>query len=413
MRHLISKTFNANNSKIFALVVALFASFTVSTGRLNSNQYCKGFTEFTFNTNTNNFPNNTTTMRLDHDPVDLKWGDFRFKLNQSNETSGVHGYSDVCHDLYIGGSKTKVEIGTNPKEVRFNFAIDLQYDVPKRYNMISLTGMYNSSGETKTDLEVFEIIRDALTKNSHEGGFVGDVHNQELHIKIPYSLGSFVLSSGNNLSCDHADGEVIEEDETIHGNCLVDGIAVDKFFVNQASHNVGMWMLVWMIFFFFLVFILFENKTDMSNDNLRDQALTLHPVYSIWNTGSERYTKGSKFTQLYIQVASIYLVSGVLTHKFNEDWTQGELIGAGMGIGIVGGWIMSYFTGFLLMRARNTAKEYYKIRVKSMSLEENKLSREKYERNKYVRYYEYYIFCIIYVFGILICKNFILFYFYC
>ena len=403
MRTLISKKFNQTCAKLFALALALLIPVTQGAGRLNSNKFCKGFTEFTFNTDANNFPNNTTTMVLDHDPVDLKWGDFRFKLNQSDQTSGIHGYSDVCHDLYIGGSKTKLEIGTNPKEVRFNFAVELQYDIPKRYNMIALTGLYNSAGTTKTDLEVFSMIRDALNKNSHEGGFVGNVHNQVLHLIIPYSLGSFVLGSGNNLSCDHK-SEAISEDNIIHGNCLVDGVAVDKFFVNQASHNVGMWMLVWLIFFFFLTFILFENKTDMSNDSLRDQAMTLHPIYSIWMTGSERHTKGSRLTQLMIQIISIYLVSGVLTHKFWDSWTQGELIGAGMGIGIVGGWIMSYFTGFLLWRARNTAREYYKVRAKSMSLEENKLSREKYERNKYVRYYEYYIFCIIFVFGILIRK---------
>jgi hypothetical protein len=151
-------------------------------------------------------------------------------------------------------------------------------------------------------------------------------------------------------------------------------------------------MLVGIITLFFIFLLASDDEMDMSDENLRNNVWTLHPVYSIFKVGTDQFTKGSRYSQLTISVSMMYLAGGVIYSQTagNKNFSYIGILTISVLCGLVLAYVTTYFTGCFLQRARNVDRRHYVEMQQEFSGAQMKEARDRYERDSFVRYYEYY-----------------------
>jgi hypothetical protein len=373
------------------LFMCLFISHSFATTTIFSTSDCKDYIDVTFTDQTLTFSKN---------PVNL---DEVLVTANADLLSDAMVYTSACHVVQLGSTSNAINFGTNPKEIRFEMSYLGSFD---GFDKIVLVGIYDQDNTKKANenSDLFASIRSIIGTPSHYG-IIAYVENSKLYIVAPKSLGKFNLDLTQAQSCP-ATAKSVTGDKVIRRNCLVEGGSYEDYFINVTSYNTGTWMLLGILWFFFILLNGTENSVNMANENLKENPWTLHPAYSIWMVGSEQFTKGSRLCQMTVSMTMIYMVNGAVvysTHDKSEFNYEGILL-FGVLCGLFAAWIVTYFTGFFLQRARNVDRRFLIEYSQEYSGIELRDLKEKYKRDTYVRYYEYYIICIIIVLAVLISK---------
>ena len=370
-----------------SLVLGLLLQQSLSVTTILNTTVCKEFIPITFNGN---------TMSMSVNPVDLEETPFTATPGVLND---AEMFTSSCHALQLGTKDNVISFGTNPREINFELSYSGSFD---GFDKIVLVGLFDqdntASVSTKEDL--FGGIRSYLSSPGPKG-IVAYVADSKLYMLVPQSLGKFNLGSVQGSVCPTEASEV-KGDAVIRRNCLMAGSESSQYFINQASYSIGTWMLIGIIFFFFFFLIASDNTVDMNNRNLQSGSLTLHPLYSLYVVGTEQFTKGSRYSQMIVGVCSLYLCGGVIyfqTQKSGAINFEGILLSSTV-CGLILSWIMTYVTGCLLRRARNVDRMFLVEVQQGFSGADMKESKEKWERDSFVRYYEYYTVCGMYVIAV-------------
>lgn len=406
-----TKTKNFSNmfcsSPIVKCIMMMILLNQISTMiTLNVTSVCKELNILTFNTSETNYPSSSNTMMMKTDPISNETIDLELQMTDSP----VSLSTSSCHSIELGAASLKLPSGATPSEIKFKYKVKTNPKNFSKFKEVHLIAFFSPvSSDTKTSLFLLQqTIESKLNKTGSIFGFAGYLDGDVFNIVLPETLGDVSLDGTGSASqtCDSVD-KVIKDDNVIRRNCVLASADFDKWFINQASYNIGTWMLIGVSTIFFILLILTENSMNMNNINLRNNPWTLYPFYSIWKVGSQQHTKISKLTQMFIPIATFYLVFALLVKYQFSSWGSGTVLGAGIGIGLVGSWIISYISGLLLRRARNLDVKYLEDRKQYENDKEMKLQiRETFERKKFMVYYEFYLFAILYVLGILVGKKF-------
>ena len=377
---------------ITTLVLALLIPQSFCTTTILSTSVCRDYIKIDFNDYALSMPMN---------PVDLE--ETSFTATPGILDDGIL-FTSQCHILQMGAKENEISFGTQPKEVHFELSYNGSFD---GFDKIILVGIFDQVNTEKlsTKTDIYESIRSYL-HNTKNAGYVAHVKDSKLYMLVPKSLGKFNLNASSAVACPTKKSS-ITGDKVIRRNCLLEDTQASNYFINQASYNVATWMLIGIICFFFIFLIGSDNTVNMNNDNLRNNPMTLHPVYSIFMVGTEEFTKGSRYCQLTVAITSMYFVNGLVlysTHGSNEFDFEGILF-FGTVCGLVFSWVVTYVTGCFLKRARNVERMFLVEIQQNFSASKLKDSKEKYARDSYVRYYEYYFICGLYILTVVIGKS--------
>jgi hypothetical protein len=347
-------------------------------------------------------------MTMKTDPISNETIDLELEMT----ASPVSLSTTSCHSIELGAASLKLPSGSTPSEIKYKYTVKTNPNNFSKFKEVHLIAFF-SPVSTGTKVSLFSLqqtVESKLNKTGSIFGFAGYLDGDVFNIVLPETLGEVFLdgAGSSSESCGSVE-KVIKGDDVVRRNCVLASADFDKWFVNQASYNIGTWMLIGVSTIFFILLILTENSMNMNNENLRNNPWTLYPFYSIWKIGSQQHTKISKLTQMFIPIATFYLVFGLLVKYQFSSWGSGTVLGAGIGIGLVGSWVVSYIAGLLLRRARALDVKYLEDRKQYEDDKDMKLKvRETFERKKFMVYYEYYLFAILYVLGILVGKKFML-----
>ena len=370
-------------------------------------QICRDIIDFTPNSITTNFPSESHTLSMSRDPKTSKEIKLDFEMLKSNP---IKKFPGVCTEVSNGTILNKMKTTTSTSELQITYKYTASSLKSKNFDEIVVTAFLDvtsGSGDTKTLFDVYKDIKTNLNTSTDSSGLIMYIDTKKLYVIIPTIFGPYTAineAGAQNTACPGT-AATFKGESVFRSNCLVGGDLKD-YFINQASYSIATWMLCLIICVFFILLILSSNIMNMDDDNLRNNRMTLHPIYSLWMTGTEQHTKISRLAQVFVELTINYFVCAIIVFH-DTDNTDENLLGMGIGLGLVAGWIVTYFTGCLLKRARNTDKKYLEDRGSELSGENIRHLREEYERSKFVRYYEYYILCILIVLSIVIGKLFV------
>ena len=367
---------------LFLFLTLFFLQSTLSVTTILNTTICKELTKLSFGSQ------NSPSFTISHDPITFEDTEV---VATSGGSSSIFTFSSSCHVVQMGSKDYVINFGQTPREVRFTFSVTSQHDFDK----IVFVGVYDqvSTGDSARADDLYAATQ-TYFETAHEGGYVAYLDGKTLFMVIPKSLGEFNYDASSGAACS-ATVKTISGDDVIRRNCLFGNTDLNEYFVNQASYNVGTWMLIGTIFFFFLFLIASDNEMDMGNPDLRNNPWTLHPVYSIFMVGSEQFTKGSRFCQMTVGLVMMYLSGGVI-YSQTKDRSEFSFIGIltiSVLVGLILAYIMTYITGCLLRRAREVDRNFLQSTRGEFSGAEMRDLRDQYDRDTFVRYYEYYTFC--------------------
>lgn len=404
MFHLDPALINKKNKKPFLplfighiLLLCILPTPTISQNGANkttvlNTSVCKDYVKFEFSSDSGK------SLTLTHNPITLE----KKSIKTVRASSGWFSLSkSACHIIQMGSKENILELGT--QEAHFVFSVS---GTSTDFNKITIVATFDpsSDGDSSSNEKIFNSVQEYLQISSNESGILGYKKDSTFFVVIPKKLGPFNTSFfTSTLSCPATSS--ISSD-VIRLNCLFEGGKPEEYFVNQASYSVGTWMLVGIITFYFVFLLASDDEMNMNNENLRNNVMTLHPVYSIFMAGTPQFTKGSRYCQLTITVSIIYLASTLIFYFGRNDpnFSFIAVLITSVICGLIAAWSVTYITGFLLKRARDVDRDFLNDINKEFSGTELKELREKHERDLYVRYYEYYTICGILVLACVIGK---------
>lgn len=395
-----------SSSPIFKFMLMVVLVNHISTNiTLNVTSVCKELNMLSFTTSETNYPSSSNTMMMKTDPISNETIDLELQMTDAP----VSLFTSSCHSIELGAESLKLPSGATPSEIRFKYKVKTNPNNFSTFKEVHLVAFFTPvTSDSKISLYLLQSnVESKLNKVGSTFGFAGYVDGDVFNIVLPETLGDVSLDATGSASetCGTV-VQTIKDDKVIRRNCVLDSADFDKWFINQASYNIGTWMLIGVSTIFFILLILTENKMDMNNESLKNNPWTLYPFYSIWKVGSEQHTKISKLTQMFLPIATFYLVFGILVKYYFSSWGSGTVLGAGIGIGLPMSWVINYILGCLLRRARNLDVKYLDDRKRYEDDKDQKLKiRETFERKKFMVYYEYYLLAILYVLGILVGKK--------
>ena len=368
-------------------------------------QICKDIIDFSPNSTTENFPSKSQTLSMSHDPKTSKAIKLDLEMMESNP---IKKFPSVCTEVSNGVLTNKMTTTATTQEMQITYKYSASSLKSENFDEVVVTAFLNitsGSGESKTLLDVYKDIKTNLDTNTASSGLIMYIDAKKLYVIIPTLFGPYTAvnaTGAQETSCPSA-AATFKGDAVFRTNCLVGG-NINDYFINQASYSIATWMLCLIIVLFFILLIFSSDVMDMEDDSLKNNRMTLHPIYSLWRTGTEQHTKISRLAQIFVELTINYFVCAMIVYYCHAKESDGTILGMGIGIGLVSGWIVSYVTGCLLNRARNTDKKYLEDRQAELSGENIKHLREEFQRSKFVRYYEFYIFNIVIVLSIVISK---------
>ena len=374
--------------KITLLLICslLITKATTKTTVLNTS-VCKDLTKFEFNGGASD------GFTIDRDPITLE----NSKITASGSGTSPKVFSSNCHVIQMGTKENEQVFETSAREIHFTYNASGSSD----FDTIVLVAQYNMGGVNSHQVsDVFAKYQEILQDKATNAGYLGYTSGKTMYILLPNSLGTFNLEGNNTCEAD----STISGDSIIRRNCLFDGDNLSEYFVNEASYSVGTWMLIGLTCFFFIMLLGSNDEMNMNNENLKNNPMTLHPIYSLWKVGTNQFTKGSRYAQMTVSLTIIYLTSTIITVETidNNSYDFIVLLFASAICGIIAAWIVTYFTGFLLRRARNVDRAFLDDIDNNFSGTDLKEKKEQYERDSFVRYYEFYTVCGIIVLTVVI-----------
>lgn len=404
MFHLAREQINKKNRKTFLtlwlgtlLLLGLFPGRGQSQDATNvttilNESVCKEFITFKFNSDSGeSFTMAPNPFSLDDETITAT----------ASDSSWFNLAKGVCHSIQMGSKENVLALGS--REGHFSFSVN---GAGTTFSQVTIVGTFDekSDGTVATSEDIFNSVKSYLQTSSSETGFVGYLKNSTFFLVIPKKLGTFNLGTLEG-SVDCPASETISSD-LIRRNCSFEEASPGEYFINQASYSVGTWMLVGLITLFFIFLLASDDEMNMNDEHLRENPMTLHPVYSIFKAGSEQFTKGSRYCQLTVAASLIYLVS-TLVFYYSRDVAGFSFLGV-LATSVISGlavaWTMTYVTGFLLKRARDVDRRFLVEIQQEFSGTQLKSIREQHERDLFVRYYEYYTVCGILVLASVIGK---------
>ena len=378
-----TKTYHLKKRSIsINMIFLLLTSFLISKGTSLTTVVSKSVCQYIANFSFSGMYQDSFT--ISQDPVSLN--DTIVNLSASINTPKA--FTSSCHVIKMGSSDNEISFGTSAREIQYEFtATD-----SSNFSKIILVGIYQFEGTgTNNENDIFLAMKNKLQDEATNEGYLGYTSNSVLYIMFPKSLGKFNFEGSQLCPTEPS----TQETTVIRRNCLLGGTDLSEYFINQASYSVGTWMLLGLICFFFCLLLGSSDEMNMDNENLRDNVLTLHPIYSVFMVGTDQFTKGSRYCQMTVSLTMMYLISGIIINSMKDtnsfDFTG--LLFVTTICGIILAWIITYITGFILQRARNVDRDFLEDVKNNFSGSDLKTAREQYQRDSFVRYYEYYCIC--------------------
>ena len=361
----------------FLISTLLITNATAQTTVLNTS-VCKDTANFSFSGVA------ADGFSIDKDPWTLDSG----KITATS-TSSIKRFSSNCHVIQMGSKDNEISLGTSAREIQFEY----NASGASNYDKIVLVVQYKMEGSSTNDVsDVFTAYKRLFQEKATDGGYLGYIADNTLFILLPTSVGSFNLDGTETCP---AESTISGENNIIRRNCLIGGTDLSEYFVNQASYSVGTWMLAGLICFFFILLLGSNDEMNMDNGSLRNNPMTLHPLYSLWMVGTDQFTKGSRYAQMTVSLSIVYLISGIITADTidNNSYDFVIVLFTSAITGLIIAWIVTYITGCLLRRARNVDRDFLRKINDNFSGSGLRDLREQYERDSFVRYYEFYTIC--------------------
>ena len=147
-------------------------------------------------------------------------------------------------------------------------------------------------------------------------------------------------------------------------DCFTDNTGSSQnYFRNQMVYNWGLWFFI-ICFFFVSIFGIFASYDSNDKSVYENNNKTLHPLYSIWNTGDEEcFSKRSRITLLCLTLTAIGFFNGLMTNNYIEknlkdDVDYGIRFAVFPFFAIIFSMFPTYFAGLLLNRVYACTNKY-------------------------------------------------------
>lgn len=348
--------------KASSIVIAFFLGLVLSQGDLVFGEECGGY----------------QTYLVSADYLNLELA----------KSIGLNTKKDAKYTLQTDqiGTRTRcnnVTVGTT--EFVYTKELVLPYKDPKGHilNFVAPLSANPISGTVDETLnEVFRLVR--------YPGYIGNVwtgySKTEKEILINNPLG-VIFSSYDNNSQTCPTGAILEKEEH-RMNCVIDGLAIDDFFLNDISYNWALWLMVFYLLSFFFVALCFNETVPI--DYAAESNWTLHPCVSINTRGSEIYTKQSRYAQYFLFMASLSFFTAVMHLRWWEEHLAIRLLVFPV-FGTFFGLIITSVTGILLNITYKVHWEFINGYKLAENHEMKKHNLDNYERRLFKSTYIFYI----------------------